>query len=97
MTDETPNVLASQLPRVREYLDRVVVEAVNEAAKSLREIREWCDRTDELVDRTDPCCDRCDARNETRAELAAEVRALLPSLPESAGEVTEVDRDRELR
>jgi len=88
VTGENPTVLTSQLPRVREYLDRAIAEAVNEAAKSLRDIREWCDRS-EAAARAEPLCHTgCSCRFDTRMQLIDEVRGLLPSLPVSAGEVT---------
>lgn len=83
------SISVTDLPRVREYLDRVVAEAVNEAAASLRKIREWCDRTEaetrEWMTRHNPDCE-CEV-GETYLNAVEEVRSLLPPVPEAAEEV----------
>lgn len=71
---------------------RVLVDAVartvNEAARSLRAIREWCDKTE--ADTTawmvehNPMCE-CEV-GQTRLEDVAAVRALLPDVPPAVEE-----------
>ena len=86
----------ANLPAVRKYIDDTVAVAVNQAAHAIRAVREWCDAA-EAAARSEELCSRdCRARFEARMELIEEVRALLPPVPEAAGEVdmgTRVTRD----
>lgn len=66
-----------------------VRDAVNEAAGALKAIREWCDTTEkdtrEWMKRHNPECE-CEV-GETYLSAVDQVRALLPPVPEAAGEV----------
>lgn len=81
-------------PAIKKAIGEAVARVVNEAAKSLRDIRAWCALADDMVcshGEVGPYdCERCEAIQ----DCAAAVRALLPALPEVAGEVTEVDGTR---
>lgn len=72
-----PEIARSDLPRVRQYLDRVVAEAVNEAAAALRAVREWCDRTERAASTSNS-----EDVFQARMELVDEVRRLLPAVGE---------------
>jgi hypothetical protein len=58
--------------------------AVNEAAASLRKLRQWCDDSEAAARSEDLCFRDCPARFEARMELIEEVRSLLPPIPEAA-------------
>lgn len=96
MTRESRVVVSVDTPGVKQAIAEAAARAVNEAAGSLRVIREWCDRTEAdtraWMKTHNPACE-CEV-GETRLEDVAAVRALLPAVPEAAGEVGDVgDRD----
>lgn len=82
----------ASLPEVRKYIDAVVAKHVNDVARSLRAVREWCDDADKVVcsHQSEHECVRCEAIK----DCAAAVRTLLPDVPPSVGEVEQVDGTR---
>lgn len=79
---------------VREAIAGIAADAINQAAESLRKVREYCDQLDQAVARCversgDYPCTPCIER----ARIAKDIRALLPEIPEAAGEVDMDDRE----
>lgn len=77
-------VVETSLPRVREYLDRVVAEAIREAAEAVRlvdQVRAYLDRLEAEVG---GCAERMDVGQcppcAGRLTVARELRALLPEV-----------------
>lgn len=95
MTGQPPFLIrAVDSDKVREAISGEVARAVNEAAQSIKAVREWADRTVASVrERLDPDSGELPAEN-TRWHLAGqlaaalEVRALLPAVPPAAEEDT---------
>lgn len=83
---------------VRAAISGVVAKAINEAAGTVRKIREWCD----IAASGNAYCQHEEAPRECEscdlvALLVEEVRALLPPVPEAAEEVEQVDGTRVTR
>ncbi len=84
--------------RVREAIAGVAADAINRAAETVRKLREWCESTEadaRKVAESCGCsednepCPLCRSVCERQLALVEEVRALLPPIPEAAGEVSD--------
>jgi hypothetical protein len=73
-------VVSVDTPAIKKAIAAAAARAVNEAAESLRLIREWCDTTEAetraWLEKHNPECE-CEV-GETRLEDVKAVRALLP-------------------
>lgn len=85
MTEQHRTVAAERdLPRVHEWLNRVVAHAMREAhaaERCIQDIRQWLAYEQHLMDTCESSdCLECEARSSVLARLSA----LLPALPESS-------------
>lgn len=73
---------------VREAIAGVAAKAINDAAATVRKIREWCDQAESgaYCSHDAPPLRECETC-ELVSQMAGEVRSLLPPVPEAAGEV----------
>ena len=89
----------ADLPAVRRYIDDAIAAAINQAAGTVRSLRDWCDRTEAGVGSTIADTPRSASAevfgyNDGLMKAVHEIRALLPAVPASAGEEPDVsDRD----
>jgi hypothetical protein len=102
VTEQTRTVAAERdLPRVKQWLTRLVAGAVQEHAEALAAVRRYCDHLDQAVvicreRNAGTACREC----EEGGRVSREFRRLLPAVPETStsGDTDEeVSHDRDAR
>lgn len=97
MTRESRVVVSVDNPAIKRAIAETAAPAINEAAHWLRDVRDYVDEMAASVAR---CRGRHDDRECStcveRGAIVEDLRRLLPTVPEAAGEVGDVVEDRDL-